>query len=96
MEGDTKEMDPSFKGLEDRPWAEGTGCLARTTVTERSRGTVKQAAQVTNLASLTLLTRMLTRTSLQAPPQPAGFTQRPVSSLRLPAGQASATQQRAP
>lgn len=89
-------MDPSFKGLEDRPWGEGTGCLAGTTVIERSMGTVKQAAQVTNLPSLTLLTRMLTCTSLQAPAQPAGFTQRPVSSLRLPAGQASATQQRAP
>lgn len=77
-------MDWNFKGLEERPWAEGTGCLAGTTVTEGSRGAEKQAAQVTILSSLALLTRMLSYTSLQAPAQPAGFTQRPVGSLPFP------------
>lgn len=78
------------------PEQRALGCLAGATVTERSRGTVRPVAQVPILPSLTLLKRMLTCTSIQAPAQPAGFTQPPLRSLPLPAGGAVAAQQRAP
>lgn len=57
---------------------------------------MRQVVQGTALPSLTLLKRVLTCTSRQAPAQPVGFTQRPVCSFPLPSGRASAAQQRAP
>lgn len=57
---------------------------------------MRQVAQGTVLPLLTLLKRVLTCTSHQAPTQPVGFTQRPMHAFPLPEGQASAAQQRAP